>query len=61
MNKELDIYPTKRLELLIYNTLVLINQGIPYIYVFLDKILPQIKERMGIMPIIQENQTQKIH
>lgn len=39
------------LDLLIFDTLVLMNQGVPYIYVFLDKILPQIKERMGIMPI----------
>ena len=39
------------LDLLIYDTIVLINQGVPYVYVFLDKILPQIKERMGITPL----------
>lgn len=42
------------LELLIYDTLVLINQVVPYAYVFLDKILPQIKERIGIMPLKEQ-------
>jgi len=38
-------------DLLIFDTVVLMNQGVPYIYVFLDKILPQIKERIGITPL----------
>lgn len=31
-------------ELLLYDTLILTNQGVPYLYVIFDKIIPKIKE-----------------
>jgi hypothetical protein len=33
------------IDLLIYETLVLFNQGVPYLYVFWDKVLPALKGR----------------
>ena len=31
-------------DLLLYDSLILTNQGIPYLYVIFDKIIPKIKE-----------------
>ncbi|MFX1365609.1 MAG: hypothetical protein ACFFCE_06420 [Promethearchaeota archaeon] len=31
-------------ELLLYDSLILTNQGVPYLFVFFDKVLPKIKE-----------------
>lgn len=33
-------------DLLLYDSLILTNQGIPYLYIIFDKIIPKIKERM---------------
>lgn len=33
-------------DLLLYDSLILTNQGIPYLYVIFDKIIPKIKERI---------------
>ncbi|MFW9939650.1 MAG: hypothetical protein ACFFFT_01320 [Candidatus Thorarchaeota archaeon] len=33
-------------DLLLYDSLILTNQGIPYLYIIFDKIIPKIKERI---------------
>jgi len=35
-------------RLLAYETLILTNQGIPYVYIIWSKILPRLRERFGV-------------
>jgi hypothetical protein len=34
------------IELLLYDSLILTNQGIPYLFIIFDKILPKLREKI---------------
>lgn len=40
-------------ELLVYETLILTNQGVPYVYVIWDKILPAFKRRLAARKTVE--------
>ncbi len=48
-------------ELLLYDSLILTNQGVPYLYIFFDKILPKIKERILKNWISKDEKIEKSH
>ncbi|MFW9987733.1 MAG: hypothetical protein ACFFC3_03680 [Candidatus Odinarchaeota archaeon] len=48
-------------ELLLYDSLILTNQGIPYLYVFFDKILPKIKDTILKNWISKDEKIDKAH
>jgi hypothetical protein len=39
----------RNLQVLVYETLILTNQGVPYVYVIWDRILPALAGRMGLL------------
>ena len=43
----------RSVDLLIYETLILTNQGVPYIYVIWDKILPALKRRLAARKTVE--------
>lgn len=48
-------------ELLLYDSLILTNQGIPYLYVFFDKILPKLKKLISNRKKIKEEIVEVAH